>query len=167
VKLRTGSAGETEALAEAIGALVRGGDVILLAGDLGAGKTTFTKGLARALGITDTIVSPTFTIVREYEGRVDLAHLDVYRLDHLQELHDIGFDELVDDSRVTVVEWGDVVAAALPRDRLEVWIELPAIPEESDDERIVSVSVHGPSWYERRAELERALAPYAGGGAAC
>jgi tRNA threonylcarbamoyladenosine biosynthesis protein TsaE len=163
MKLWTSAAVETEALAEAIGALLRGGDVVLLSGDLGAGKTTFTKGLARALGVHDTVVSPTFTIVREYEGRLGLMHLDVYRLDHLQEFYDLGFDELVGDGRVAVIEWGDVVAAAVPYDRLEVSIELPAIPEDSDDERIVTVSAHGPSWAKRLADLEAALAPFESG----
>jgi tRNA threonylcarbamoyladenosine biosynthesis protein TsaE len=90
-------------------------------------------------------------------------HLDVYRLDHLQEFYDLGFDELVGDGRVTVIEWGDVVAAAVPYDRLEVSIELPAIPEDSDDERIVTVSAHGPSWAIRLADLEAALAPFESG----
>ena len=69
----------------------------------------FAKGVARALGVTEPVVSPSFTIVREYEGTLPLVHVDVYRIDHLQELHDIGFDELVGDDAVTVVEWGDRV----------------------------------------------------------
>ncbi|MFN8035054.1 MAG: tRNA (adenosine(37)-N6)-threonylcarbamoyltransferase complex ATPase subunit type 1 TsaE [Acidimicrobiia bacterium] len=157
MKVRTTSAIETEDVAETVGVYLRGGDVVVLSGDLGAGKTTFTKGLARGLGVRDTVVSPTFTIVREYEGRIPLAHLDVYRLDRFQELHDVGIDELVDEHRVTVVEWGDAVRSALPADRLEVSIELPAVPSDSDDERIVTISARGSSWTQRFAALEASV----------
>ena len=75
------------------------------------------------LGVTEPVVSPTFTIVREYDGRVPFVHVDVYRLDHVQELHDLGFDELVDGDAVTVVEWGDRVSAVLPADRLDVHLD--------------------------------------------
>ena len=74
----------------------------------------FAKGIARALGIHEEVVSPTFTLVREYEGPVPLVHVDVYRLDHLQELHDVGFDELVGGRSVMVVEWGDRVERVAP-----------------------------------------------------
>ena len=84
---QTHSADETLALAERVGGLLRGGDVVALAGDLGAGKTVFAKGVARALGVEDPVVSPTFTVVREYPGRVRFVHVDVYRLDRVQELH--------------------------------------------------------------------------------
>jgi tRNA threonylcarbamoyladenosine biosynthesis protein TsaE len=145
----TSSADETFDLAVAVGSLLVPGDLVLLAGDLGTGKTIFAKGLARAVGVTEPVVSPTFTIVREYEGRVPLVHVDVYRLDHLQELHDLGFEELVDDSAVTLVEWGDVVAAVLPRERLEVWIEAT----DDEHERLVTLHPHGPSWIQREAAL--------------
>src|ERR671911_2309313 len=110
----TRSADETLALAGAVGALLCAGDIVSLVGDLGAGKTVFARGIARALGVTEPVVSPSFTIVREYEGRVPLVHVDVYRLDRVQELHDIGLEELIEDRAVTLVEWGDVVAAYLP-----------------------------------------------------
>jgi tRNA threonylcarbamoyladenosine biosynthesis protein TsaE len=115
----THSAAETRALAAEIGATLRRGDVVVLNGELGAGKTTFVKGLADGLGVVDAVTSPTFTIVQHYEGRVPVAHVDVYRLDRLQELHDLGFEELLDDG-VTIIEWGDAVAPLLPRNRLEV-----------------------------------------------
>jgi tRNA threonylcarbamoyladenosine biosynthesis protein TsaE len=115
----THSAAETRALAAEIGASLQRGDVVVLNGELGAGKTTFVKGLAEGLGVVDAVTSPTFTIVQHYEGRVPVTHVDVYRLDRLQELHDLGFEEILDDG-VTIIEWGDAISPLLPRNRLEV-----------------------------------------------
>jgi tRNA threonylcarbamoyladenosine biosynthesis protein TsaE len=115
-------------------------------------------GIAVALGITEPVVSPTFTVVREYDAPTPLVHVDVYRLDHLQELHDLGFDDLVGGEAVTVVEWGDRVSAALPSDRLRVLLE----PGDGDDDRVVSVDAAGISWVDRRAALAAALAETAG-----
>jgi tRNA threonylcarbamoyladenosine biosynthesis protein TsaE len=157
--LQTCDAKETEALGEAIGALLGVGDLVVLTGGLGAGKTTFTKGLARGLGVAGRVTSPTFTIVQEYEGRVPVAHVDVYRLERIQELHDFGFEELL-DSRVTVVEWGEAIELVLPRDRIDVRI---AMDEASgDDARTVEVAATGTSWQVRRASLEDALRTFGG-----
>jgi tRNA threonylcarbamoyladenosine biosynthesis protein TsaE len=145
----TRSADETLALAGAVGELLRPGDVVSVAGDLGAGKTVFARGVARALGVDEPVVSPSFTIVREYDGRVPLVHVDVYRIDTIQELHDLGFEEVVRDGAITLVEWGDVINALLPRQRLDVRLR----PGRTDDERIVELEGHGPSWYERAPEL--------------
>ena len=153
----THGARETEAVGEAVGSFLHPGDLVVLTGDLGAGKTTFTKGLARALGVQETVTSPTFTIVQEYEGRVPLAHVDVYRLDRIQELHDFGFEELL-DSRVTVVEWGEAIAAVLPRERIDVRIALG----DDEDERIVEIVAAGAAWAARRAALDAALDAAAG-----
>jgi tRNA threonylcarbamoyladenosine biosynthesis protein TsaE len=110
----------------------------------------FAKGLALALGVADDVVSPTFTLVREYTGvRVPMVHVDVYRLDHLQELHDAGFDELVGGTAVTVVEWGDRVAALLPVDRLDVALAAG----DEDDDRVVTFEPSGRSWAARRDAL--------------
>ncbi len=142
----------TLALGEALGALLRGGDVVVLAGDLGAGKTVFTKGIARALGVKEPVVSPTFTIVREYQGHVPLVHVDVYRLDHYQELHDLGFDELFGGPAIAVVEWGDRVGSALPVERLDVRLEFVA--DGGDDDRVVTMQPLGRVWAARREALE-------------
>jgi tRNA threonylcarbamoyladenosine biosynthesis protein TsaE len=147
----TRSTDETLALAGAVGALLRPGDVVSVAGDLGAGKTVFARGVAGALGVREPVVSPSFTIVREYDGRVPLVHVDVYRIDTIQELHDLGFEEVVRDDAVTLVEWGDVIDALLPRQRLDV--RLDRAPGGADDERIVELVGHGPSWYERAPDL--------------
>jgi tRNA threonylcarbamoyladenosine biosynthesis protein TsaE len=145
----TRSPDETLALAGAVGEVLRAGDVVVLAGDLGSGKTTFARGIARGLDIVEPVVSPTFTIVREYDGRVPLVHVDVYRLENIQELHDLGFEDLLRDDAVTIVEWGDVVAALLPLERLEVHIEDGA----GGDERVVRLTAQGPSWRERAEKL--------------
>ncbi|HEY7107649.1 MAG TPA: tRNA (adenosine(37)-N6)-threonylcarbamoyltransferase complex ATPase subunit type 1 TsaE [Acidimicrobiia bacterium] len=152
---RTHSRGETLALAERVGSVLRAGDVVALVGELGAGKTVFAKGIARALGVKDDVVSPTFALVREYDGvDVALVHVDVYRLDHLQELRDAGFDELVGGAAVTVVEWGDRVSPLLPADRLDVVLVHGA---DRDDDRVVSFEPAGMSWAARRDALAAAV----------
>ncbi len=145
----TRSTDETLALAGSVGELLRPGDVVSLVGGLGAGKTVFARGVARALGVTDPVVSPSFTIVREYEGRVPLVHIDVYRVDKIQELHDLGFEELVRDDAVTLVEWGDAIDTLLPGDRLDVRLAAG----DGDDERVVELEGRGRSWRARAAEL--------------
>ena len=143
------STDETLELAGTVGDLLRAGDVVSLVGDLGAGKTVFARGVARALDVTEPVVSPSFTIVREYEGRMPLVHVDVYRIDTVQELYDLGFEELVRDDAVTLVEWGDMIDGLLPADRLDVRLA----PGDTDDERVVEIEGHGRSWRARTAEL--------------
>lgn len=102
----TRSAEETEALGEELAGRLHAGDLVLLAGDLGAGKTTFVRGLARGLGSSAAVQSPTFQLVRVYPGRVQLGHVDLYRLEAGAEIGDLGLDDLLDQG-VVVVEWGD------------------------------------------------------------
>ncbi|MFS0645788.1 tRNA (adenosine(37)-N6)-threonylcarbamoyltransferase complex ATPase subunit type 1 TsaE [Siminovitchia sp. 179-K 8D1 HS] len=109
---------KTFAIGEKLGRLLEAGDVILLEGGLGAGKTTFTKGLAAGLGVRKTVNSPTFTIIKEYEGRLPLYHMDVYRLE--DSFEDLGFDEYFDGDGVTVVEWARFIKEQLPQERLAV-----------------------------------------------
>lgn len=149
----TKSADDTRDLAAAIAGLARSGDVILLVGDLGTGKTTFAQGFGRALGVTEPITSPTFVLVRHYPGRIDLLHADVYRLDRLQEVVDLGLPELLDEGCVALVEWGDVAAPALAPDFLEVRLtQAPAA-----DERRVELTPVGHPWQERWVDLELAV----------
>ncbi|MBI0581094.1 tRNA (adenosine(37)-N6)-threonylcarbamoyltransferase complex ATPase subunit type 1 TsaE [Neobacillus cucumis] len=96
------------------------GDVITLEGDLGAGKTTFTKGLAQGLGVKRTVNSPTFTIIKEYAGRMPLYHMDVYRVGDTFE--DLGFDEYFEGDGVTVVEWAHLIEEQLPSERLTIFL---------------------------------------------
>jgi tRNA threonylcarbamoyladenosine biosynthesis protein TsaE len=131
--------------------------VVVLTGDLGAGKTVLAQGIASGLGVSEPVVSPTFTIVREYEGDVPLQHLDVYRLDHLQEVIDLGLDELLDGHAVTVVEWGEAVSALLPADRLEVSLMLLPPEEADDDTRVVELHGVGPTWAARADVLTAAV----------
>lgn len=109
MKLISYSADETCAFAKDISARLTGGETILLNGQLGAGKTTFTKGLANGLGIAKPVVSPTFTIVREYSGgRLMLYHLDMYRLEDAAELHELGIEDCFDGKSVVVIEWNKI-----------------------------------------------------------
>ena len=113
---------ETEliALGKQLGKLLEKQDVIILSGDLGAGKTTFTKGLAKGLGIDQMIKSPTYTIVREYEGRLPLYHLDVYRIGN--DPDSIDLDDFLFGDGVTVIEWGELLGDSLPSDYLKLTI---------------------------------------------
>jgi tRNA threonylcarbamoyladenosine biosynthesis protein TsaE len=138
VIVRTASADETRAVAAALAAHLEAGDVVVLVGDLGAGKTTFAQGVARGLGVDGPVTSPTFTLVQQYAGRLPVAHIDVYRLDRIQELHDLGFEELVDGPGVTLVEWGDTVRQVLPPEHVVVRIE----PADADDARTLTFEFH-------------------------
>ncbi|WP_059174228.1 tRNA (adenosine(37)-N6)-threonylcarbamoyltransferase complex ATPase subunit type 1 TsaE [Bacillus sp. FJAT-27445] len=109
---------ETLSFAERLGRLLKPGDVLTLEGDLGAGKTTFTKGLALGLGIKRMVSSPTFTIIKEYHGRLPLYHMDVYRV--TDENEDLGFDEYFEGEGVTVVEWAHLIGEQLPKERLTI-----------------------------------------------
>lgn len=152
MRFRTTSAEGTRAVAAALAPLLRPGDVLLLSGDLGAGKTVFTQGLAAALGVTEPVTSPTFTLAQSYQGRMRLHHLDVYRLDNLGEVLDLDLPELLDDEAVVCVEWGEVVIGELPRDFLRLRIRL-ADPDESPDIRIFEADFVGPSWHGRADAL--------------
>jgi len=153
IAARTKSVDDTRALAAEVAALARPGDLVLLAGDLGAGKTSFVQGFGRALRVEERITSPTFVLVRAYEGVFPVIHVDVYRLDHLQELIDLGVGELLDQGGVTLIEWGDVVAPILPADFLEVRLELG----EGEEERTLRLRPIGPSWSVRVDALRGAL----------
>jgi tRNA threonylcarbamoyladenosine biosynthesis protein TsaE len=156
IRARTKSPDDTRALAAELAPLARPGDLVLLGGELGAGKTVFVQGFARALGVTERITSPTFVLVHSYDGRIPLIHLDVYRLDHLQELVDLGIAELLDEGGVTLIEWGDVVASALPADFLQVRMEFG----EDDDERLLVLRTVGQRWSARSAALRTALSSW-------
>ena len=132
----------TRAIGEAFGQVLRPGDIVVLEGDLGAGKTTFTQGLARGMGIGDAVTSPTFVLVRELgreEGLVPLTHVDTYRLTSLGEWDDLDVDI---ENSVVVIEWGERIEDALPLDRVHVRLT------ETDDAR--AVRIWAPDGSQRR-----------------
>ncbi|MBQ1449105.1 MAG: tRNA (adenosine(37)-N6)-threonylcarbamoyltransferase complex ATPase subunit type 1 TsaE [Coriobacteriales bacterium] len=121
MRVRTHTIEQTIALGRALGEVVDAGACIVLCGDLGAGKTQFTKGVAAGLGSDDAVTSPTFTIVAEYlTGRLPLFHFDLYRLDDPSDLIDIGYDDLLEAGGVCVMEWGDRFPEMLPEEHLTV-----------------------------------------------
>jgi tRNA threonylcarbamoyladenosine biosynthesis protein TsaE len=154
IELRTETADETREVGRTLAALLHPRDTIILTGDLGAGKTTLVQGIGQGLGVGEHISSPTFTLIREYAGRLEVAHVDVYRLDRVQDVVDLGLDEVGGPDRVLVVEWGDAVEDLLPGDRLR--IELTAPPPGSEARRI-SIEPKGGSWAARWERLEQVL----------
>lgn len=122
VEAITSSDEMTKHIAASLAELLSPGDVLTLEGDLGAGKTTFTQGLGVGLGVKRHVTSPTFTIVKEYNGNIPLYHMDVYRLEFSDE--DIGFEEYFSGDGVTVVEWASFIEEYLPIERLSIYIEV-------------------------------------------
>lgn len=144
---QTNSAEETRSLASNLGAVLRPGDTLCLIGDLGAGKTTFTQGLALGLGLPpdEPVNSPTFMLLAEHPGgRVPLFHFDVYRLPDSSALYDLAFDEYLSGDGVVVIEWADRITDALPPDRLDI-----ALSAVSYDTRQITVTARG----ERAREI--------------
>lgn len=130
----THSPEETEALGQALGQTLKGGEIIAYTGDLGAGKTAFTRGLARGLGITMQVTSPTYTLVNEYSGgRLELFHFDMYRLGSSEELFDIGWDDYLLRGGVCAVEWSENVADALED---AIWVRISRL---DDDTRQIEI----------------------------
>ena len=140
MQIRTISPEETEAVGRKIAAKLLPGDIIAYYGDLGAGKTAFTRGLAAGLGVTEQVTSPTYTIVNEYlSGRLPLFHFDMYRLGSSDELFDIGWEDYLARGGVCAVEWSENVDDALDDDAIRVDIRRGA----QDDQRVISVT-NGP-----------------------
>ena len=114
---------ETESIAAAIGALLGPGDVVVLTGDLGAGKTTFVRGLARGLGVTIGVKSPSFAIHLRYPGRTPLHHLDLYRLNDVRDLGELGLEDVLEQEGVAAVEWGERLGSWIPERALRIRFE--------------------------------------------
>ena len=156
--LRSDSVTATSAIAASLAGVARRGDLIVLAGEMGAGKTAFAKGFGEAIGVAEPITSPTYTLVHSYPaGRVTLHHADIYRLTSLHEVADLAFSELLESDGIVIVEWGDVVAGSLG-DHVLVRLEF----DEADDEaREIVITATGRAWAARWAEIERRLAAFA------
>jgi tRNA threonylcarbamoyladenosine biosynthesis protein TsaE len=165
---KTDSGEQTRNLAAAVAALVTPGDVIVLAGDLGAGKTTFAKGFGAALGVIEAITSPTFVLRHAYscvksgllgpDGRAaTLVHVDAYRLDNLAEGFDLDLGASLDDGAIVLVEWGDAIMPLLGQDHLGIRIEYGM----GDMERLLELTTSGEAWQDRRLMLEVQLSRWA------
>ena len=162
----------THAVASTIAACSRVGDIVVLAGEMGAGKTAFAQGFGRALGVVEPITSPTFTLVQTYATpRGQFHHADVYRLEQLHEVADLALGELAEFRGIVVVEWGDVVSAVLG-EHLEVRLGLAAEPPDDDqalldDARRITITPSGRTWAERWQVLTAQLDALDLGTAAC
>jgi tRNA threonylcarbamoyladenosine biosynthesis protein TsaE len=181
LELRSASIADTHAVAAAVASLARAGDIIVLAGDMGAGKTAFAQGFGRALGVTGPITSPTFTLVHSYDlesgphaGKLTLHHADLYRLERTAEVADLALGELAEFRGIVLVEWGDVVDG-LFGDHLVVHLEQDddlddaepgdAVDDDADvlsldGRRRIEIAGVGASWAGRWARLSDDLEPY-------
>jgi tRNA threonylcarbamoyladenosine biosynthesis protein TsaE len=156
IELRASDLSDTHAIAGAIAGVVRPRDLIVLVGEMGAGKTAFATGFAKALGVhgDDHVSSPTFTLMHSYtSGRIPLHHADLYRLTSLAEVADLGIRELLDMGAVGLVEWGDVASEVLG-DGLSVTL---VAEDEDEDARLISVAVDGHAWDTRWELLKNTL----------
>ncbi|WP_416176681.1 tRNA (adenosine(37)-N6)-threonylcarbamoyltransferase complex ATPase subunit type 1 TsaE [Clostridium sp.] len=139
-------------LGRKLGELLKPGDIICLNGDLGTGKTHFVKGLAKGLEIVDTITSPTFAIVNEYNGRLKFYHFDVYRVNDPDEIEAIGFDEYIFSEAVSVIEWSDYIDELIPKEHIDVRIEKDNLKDYNC--RIIKINYCG-SRYDYIKELSK------------
>ena len=164
--LRSAHPDETAAIGRSIAALLVPGDVVVLSGPLGAGKTRLVQGIAEGLGVTGRVTSPTFVIVRRHAGRMPLVHVDAYRLSEARDLLGLDDDVLADDV-ITCIEWGGNVEDALPADWLDCDLIVAAAAAtatsvedglDDDTSRTIVIAAHGPSWTGRSARLAVALA---------
>ena len=155
ISLVSHSPEQTRAIGAALGRFVRAGDVLVCSGELGAGKTVLAQGFGEGLGVPGQVVSPTFVLVRSVQGRLLLHHADLWRLDDLAEMADLGLAELVEDEAVALVEWGEKGVAALGREHLAV--ELVA---REDEARLVELVASGVGWERRWESLSAALAAF-------
>lgn len=157
--LESHSPEQTRRLAMSLSPLLHPGDVVALGGDLGAGKTVFVQGLAAGLGIPDRVTSPTFILMKEYlGGRYPLIHMDVYRLERMQDVVDLGYDEFLDPSHIVVVEWGDMVEPLLPKDHLSIHMRYGSVTDPLDrtqeQVRQISLRPRGVQWETRMQTVQ-------------
>jgi tRNA threonylcarbamoyladenosine biosynthesis protein TsaE len=160
LQLRSSSVAATQAVAAAVARQARSGDIVVLAGEMGAGKTAFAQGFGAGMGVTDHITSPTFNLVHSHPaGKLTLHHADLYRLTTQHEVADLALAELAEADGVLLVEWGDVVAASFG-DHLLVHLDVDADDESA---RTISINPVGRAWASRWAGLDADLAPFVQG----
>ena len=138
MKFESFSAEETYALGKKLGEEAKPGAVYCLSGDLGVGKTVFTKGFAVGLGVTDTVNSPTFTIVQEYKGRLPFYHFDVYRIEEPEEMEEIGYEDYFYGDGACMIEWAELIEELIPADAVKVRISKDL--QKGTDYRLITVS---------------------------
>ncbi|NLK63896.1 MAG: tRNA (adenosine(37)-N6)-threonylcarbamoyltransferase complex ATPase subunit type 1 TsaE [Tissierellia bacterium] len=114
---------DTEKLGKIIAKRIEKGTVICLDGELGVGKTALTQFIAKEFGVKENIISPTFTIIKEYEGKLPFYHMDVYRIDSEDDMYDLGYDEYIYSEGVTIIEWADLIKGMLPEERINIEIK--------------------------------------------
>lgn len=148
--IQTLSPAETREVGEKIAQLLKPGDVICLNGDLGAGKTALTQGVARGLGVKEPVTSPTFTLINEYQGRLPLYHFDVYRLGGPEEMADLGYEEYFYGQGVCLIEWAQLVEDVLPEERLDITITRT---EDELDMRLMAFTPLGERYRQLVEEL--------------
>ncbi|MDA8038355.1 MAG: tRNA (adenosine(37)-N6)-threonylcarbamoyltransferase complex ATPase subunit type 1 TsaE [Actinomycetota bacterium] len=153
IELSTSSAEETERAGGALATEARPGDIVLLSGGLGAGKTTFVRGLARALGYEGDVTSPTFTLAHDYPARIPILHADLWRLERVAEIEQLALDEELEQGSLLVVEWGEAAEPLFRATALVVTIELG----EDDSCRLLRFDTSSLPWARRRGDLEQAL----------
>lgn len=146
----TNSPEETMDIGEKLGKMLKPGNVLALFGDLGAGKTTITKGIAKGLGLTADVHSPTFTLIHEHPGPTPLYHVDLYRLESELEVEGIGIEEYIYSDGVTIIEWADRMRSMLPPDRLDMELRM-----KGDTEREFTFSSESPAMQEIIEELQK------------
>lgn len=149
IEMKLNGLKSTEEFGKKLGLVLKGGDFIALTGGLGAGKTTLTKSIGLGLGVEDYITSPTFALINEYKGRVDVFHFDVYRLESEEELLDLGYEDYFYSDGVTIVEWSNKIEELLPKDRININIE----KGENLEERLIKLSGEGNRYREIVKEL--------------
>lgn len=147
----TASAEETAAAGGLLARALRPGDVVLLVGELGSGKTTFVKGVAAALGADEEVTSPTFMLCQTYRGRLTVLHADLWRLERLQEVIDLALDEEIEQGAVVLAEWGEGAAELYGDDALVVTLDVLEGAGDGEPDRLVSFAPRGPSWQGRVA----------------
>jgi tRNA threonylcarbamoyladenosine biosynthesis protein TsaE len=150
ITLHTSSAAGTRALGAMLAGVLERGDVVLLCGELGAGKTTLVQGIGAAFGVDEPMTSPTFILVHTYGEDPVLAHVDAWRLENLGEVLDLGLDELLDEGAIALVEWGNRIAGALGRDAFVV--EITQGPD--DESRVITISSPSPALEARLKAIE-------------
>lgn len=142
---------DTEQFGYKLGKILKGGEIICLIGDLGAGKTTMTKSIAKGLDVEEYVTSPTFTLINEYKGRVPLYHFDVYRLEEVESIYDLGFEEYFYSNGVSIIEWANKIKNVLPEDVLTIEINRGS----DDEERILNIYGSGERNKSIIEELKR------------